>query len=294
EGYSSICIGKWHVGDQPEFLPMKQGFDYYFGIPYSNDMQMPSSLTGQRVVPLVRDDKVEKLLADDEQDCLVESYTNEAVKFIRDAKDKRFLLYLAHTAVHTPIHPGPAFVGKSSNGRFGDWVEEVDWSVGRVLDTLRELKLDQNTLVVFTSDNGPWLSKGADAGSAGPLRGGKGSTWEGGMREPTLAWWPGKIAPGSVCDAVAGTIDLMPTAVALAGGTVPAVPVIDGRDISPLLFGKSKDSAREAHYFFRGYKLEAVRQGPWKLAVAPQHEAMGAAVLPDANGPEPRLYNLDV
>jgi len=255
-GYATMCIGKWHVGDQPEFLPMKQGFDHYFGLPYSNDMQMKSSQTGQRVVPLVRDNRVEQLLTDDEQDCLVGRYTEEAVKFIRASKDRPFLLYLAHTAVHTPIHPGPAFAGKSANGRFGDWVEEVDWSAGRVLDTLRELKLDDRTLVMFTSDNGPWLIKGADAGSAGPLRGGKGSTWEGGVREPTLAWWPGRIAPGSVCDAVAGTIDLLPTAVALAGGTVPAEPVIDGRDISPLLFGKTTQSPREAHYYFRGYNLE--------------------------------------
>ena len=138
-----------------------------------------------------------------------------------------------------------------------------------------------------------WLIKGADAGSAGPLRGGKGSTWEGGVREPTLAWWPGRIAPGSVCDVVAGTIDLLPTAVALAGGTVPAKPVIDGRDISPLLFGKTTQSPREAHYYFRGYNLEAVRQGPWKLAVAPQPETMGKGTLPDASGSAPRLCNLD-
>ena len=164
--------------------------------------------------------------------------------------------------------------------------------MGRVLDTLRELKLGERTLVIFTSDNGPWLAKGADAGSAGPLRGGKGSTWEGGMREPTLAWRPGKIAPGSVCDAVAGTIDLLPTAVALAGGTVPAQPVTDGRDISPILFGKSTQSSREAHYYFHGYNLQAVRQGPWKLAIAPQNETMGKAVLPDASGTAPRLYNL--
>jgi arylsulfatase A len=292
-GYATLCIGKWHVGDQPEFLPMRQGFDHYFGIPYSNDMQKKAADTGENVVPLVRDDKVAELLTDKAQDRIVELYTNEAVSYIRQSKDKPFLLYLAHTAVHVPIHPGAAFAGKSSNGRFGDWVEELDWSVGRVLDTLRELKLEDHTLVVFTSDNGPWLVKGADAGSAGPLRGGKGSTWEGGVREPTLAWWPGKIAPGSVCSAVAGTIDLLPTAVTLAGGTVPAEPVIDGRDISPLLLGKATVSPRETHYYFRGYNLEAVRQGPWKLAVAPQHETMGKGTLDDASGPAPRLYHLD-
>jgi arylsulfatase A len=215
------------------------------------------------------------------------------VTFIKQNKDNPFFLYLPHTAVHTPVHPGAAFAGKSANGRYGDWVEEVDWSVGRVLDALRQWKLDRQTLVMFSSDNGPWLIKGADGGSAGPLRGGKGTTWEGGVREPSLAWWPGKIAPGSVCDAVAGTIDLLPTAVALAGGTVPAEPVIDGRDISPLLFGQSTRSPREAHYYFRGYNLEAVRQGPWKLAIAPQHETMGKGVLADASGTAPRLYNLD-
>ena len=292
-GYATMCIGKWHVGDQPEFLPTRQGFDHYFGFPYSNDMQRTSAQTGERVVPLLRDEKIAELLNEEAQSRIVERYTDEAVGFMRANVAKPFLLYLPHTAVHTPIHPGAAFAGKSANGRFGDWVEEVDWSVGRVLDTLRELKLAERTLVIFTSDNGPWLSKGADGGSAGPLRGGKGSTWEGGMREPTLAWWPGKIAPGSVCDAAAGTIDLLPTVVALAGGTVPDAPAIDGRDISPLLFGTSTQSPREAHYYFSGYKLQAVRQGPWKLAIAPQAEAMGQGVKSDASGNAPRLYNLD-
>ncbi len=292
-GYATMCIGKWHVGDQPEFLPTRQGFDRYFGIPYSNDMQKKSTPTGQRVVPLLRDDKVAELLTDEQQTRIVERYTDEAVGFIRTNREKPFLLYLPHNAVHTPIYPGAAFAGKSANGRFGDWVEEVDWSVGRVLDTLRELKLAERTLVVFTSDNGPWLIKGADGGSAGPLRGGKGSTWEGGVRVPTIAWWPGKIAPGSVCDAVAGTIDLLPTAVALAGGTVPAQPVIDGRDLSPLLFGKSRESQREAHYYFAGYNLQAVRQGPWKLAIAAQAETMGKGATADASGKAPRLYHLD-
>ncbi|MEN9574093.1 MAG: hypothetical protein RL514_1948 [Verrucomicrobiota bacterium] len=292
-GYATMCIGKWHVGDQAEFLPTRQGFDRYFGIPYSNDMQKKSTQTGERVVPLLRDDKVAELLTDEQQTRIVERYTDEAVGFIKANQAKPFLLYLPHNAVHTPIHPGAAFAGKSANGRFGDWVEEMDWSVGRVLDTLHELKLAERTLVVFTSDNGPWLVKGADGGSAGPLRGGKGSTWEGGVRVPTVAWWPGKIAPGTVCDAVAGTIDLLPTAVALAGGTVPAQPVIDGRDLSPLLFGKTKESQREAHYYFAGYNLQAVRQGPWKLAIAPQSESMGKGVATDASGKAPRLYHLD-
>ena len=222
QGYATMCIGKWHVGDQPEFLPTKQGFDHYLGIPYSNDMQRKSLETGERVVPLVRDDQVAELLTDEAQTTVTERYTDEAVKFIRQHHNTPFFLYFPHTAVHTPIFPGAAFQGKSANGRYGDWVEEVDASVGRVLDTLRELNLEQSTLVIFTTDNGPWLIKGSDGGTAGPLRGGKGSTWEGGVRVPTVAWWPGRIAAGTTCDAVAGTIDLLPTLVNLAHGKLPA------------------------------------------------------------------------
>ena len=291
-GYATQCVGKWHLGDQPEFLPTKQGFDHYLGIPYSNDMQRKAKATGERVVPLIRDDKVDALLTDEGQRTVVERYTAEAVGFIKANKEKQFFLYMPHTAVHTPIFPGEKFSGKSANGRFGDWVEEVDWSVGRVMDTVRELKLSEKTLVIFTSDNGPWLIKGTDGGSAKPLRGGKGSTWEGGVRVPTIAWWPGKIAAKSTCDVVAGTIDLLPTFVALAGGKVPAEPVLDGRDISPLLFGKGTESSREAHYYFGGYNLQAVRQGPWKLAIAPQNDAFDKTTA-EASKTNPRLYNLD-
>ncbi len=291
-GYATQIVGKWHLGDQPEFLPTKQGFDHYLGIPYSNDMQRKSKETGERVVPLIRDEKVDALLTDEGQRTVVERYTAEAVGFIKANKDKPFFLYMPHTAVHTPIFPGEKFRGKSANGRFGDWVEEVDWSVGQVMDTVRELKLSEKTLVIFTSDNGPWLIKGTDGGSAKPLRGGKGSTWEGGVRVPTIAWWPGKIAAKSACDVVAGTIDLLPTFVALAGGKVPAEPVIDGRDISPLLFGKSQESPREAHYYFGGYNLQAVRQGPWKLAIAPQNDPFDKSTA-EASKTNPRLYNLD-
>jgi arylsulfatase A len=289
-GYASMCIGKWHLGDQPEFLPTKQGFDHYFGIPYSNDMRFAPVGSEEAVVPLLRDDKVFELLTSDQQAQITERYTQEAVKFIKDHQDKPFLLYLPHTAIHTPIHPGKKFEGTSQNGRVGDWIQEVDWSTGQILDTLRELKLDQNTLVIFTSDNGPWLIKKADSGSSFPLRDGKGTTWEGGVRVPTIAWWPGRIAAGSSTDAVAGTIDLLPTAVSITGGTLPDQPVIDGRDLSPLLFGKSKESPREAHYYFSEYELQAVRQGPWKLAITPQNKKKSSS---DANGSEPRLYNLD-
>ena len=292
KGYATQIIGKWHLGDQPEFLPTRQGFDHYLGIPYSNDMLKKSAETKIPVVPLLRDEKIVELMDGDAQSRLVELYTKEAVDFIGRNKDQPFYLYFAHNAVHTPIHPGAAFAGKSQNGRFGDWVEEVDWSVGQVLEALRSQGLDKDTLVVFTSDNGPWLVKGTDGGSAGPLRGGKGSTWEGGVREPTIAWWPGHVPAGSVNDAVAGTIDLLPTFVSLAGGTVPATPVIDGRDITPILLGQSKESAREAHYYFSGYDLQAVRQGRWKLALAPQSEGMNAKKGPKLAAGL-RLYDLD-
>jgi arylsulfatase A-like enzyme len=291
KGYATQMVGKWHLGDQPEFLPTRQGFDHYYGIPYSNDMLKKSAETKVPVVPLLRDEKVVELMDGEGQRRLVELYTKEAVDFITRSKDQPFYLYFAHNAVHTPIWPGAAFAGKSQNGRFGDWVEEVDWSVGQVLDTLRAQGLDKDTLVVFTSDNGPWLIKGTDGGSAGPLRGGKGSTWEGGVRVPTLAWWPGRVPAGSVNDAVAATIDLLPTFVSLAGGTVPATPVIDGRDITPILLGQSKESAREAHYYFASYDLQAVRQGRWKLALSPQSDGLGKNAAKTAAGL--RLYDLD-
>ena len=291
KGYVTQMVGKWHLGDQPEFLPTRQGFDHYFGIPYSNDMFKKSAETKVPVVPLLRDEKVVELMDGEGQRRMVELYTKEAVDFITRSKDRPFYLYFAHNAVHTPIWPGAAFAAKSQNGRFGDWVEEMDWSVGQVLDALRSQGLDKDTLVVFTSDNGPWLIKGADGGSAGPLRGGKGSTWEGGVRVPTLAWWPGRVPAGSVNDAVAATIDLLPTFVALAGGAVPTTPVIDGRDITPILLGQSKESAREAHYYFSGYDLQAVRQGRWKLALAPQSDGLGKNAAKTAPGL--RLYDLD-
>jgi arylsulfatase A-like enzyme len=291
KGYATQMVGKWHLGDQPEFLPTRQGFDHYLGIPYSNDMLKKSAETKVPVVPLLRDEKVVELMDGEGQRRMVELYTKEAIDFITRSKEKPFYLYFAHNAVHTPIYPGAAFAGKSQNGRFGDWVEEVDWSVGQVLDALRSQGLDKDTLVVFTSDNGPWLIKGADGGSAGPLRGGKGSTWEGGVRVPTLAWWPGHVPAGSVNDAVAATIDLLPTFVSLAGGTVPATPVIDGRDITPILFGQSKESAREAHYYFASYDLQAVRQGRWKLALSPQSDGLGKNAA--KTSPGLRLYDLD-
>jgi arylsulfatase A len=303
QGYATMAIGKWHVGDQPEFLPTRRGFDHYLGLPYSNDMGgewdgATEEPEGKRKppLPLVRDEKVIETVSPAGQDKLTERYTDEALGFIREHRDAPFFLYLPHTAVHVPIHPGAAFRGKSSNGNYGDWVEEADASTGRILDLLRELGLAENTLVFFTSDNGPWLTQGKNGGVAGGLRGGKGGTYEGGMREPTIAWWPGHIAPGSTCDAVAGNIDLLPTFVRLAGGALPTDRKIDGADLSPLLLGQTKESPRPAHFYFNGNRLEAVRSGPWKLAVAPQAEHTGKEKAP-APGPKapfvPKLYDLD-
>ncbi|PYJ03610.1 MAG: arylsulfatase [Verrucomicrobia bacterium] len=306
EGYVTMAIGKWHLGDQPEFLPTRRGFDHYLGLPYSNDMggptnapakpapQKPTSTAGRPPyppLPLLRDATV--LEAPTDQNTLTARYTEAAVEFITANKDRPFFLYLPHNAVHTPLHPGAAFKGKSANGTYGDWVEEVDWSVGRVLDTLRSLDLAQRTLVLFTSDNGPWLTQGTNGGVAGPLHGGKGTTWEGGVREPTIAWWPGKIPAHSVCDAIMSEMDVLPTFVKLAGGNVPSERKLDGKDVWPLLSGQTKASPHEALCYFNGLKLEAVRAGPWKLAIAPQGTGLPKGAAKPVEHTGPRLYNLD-
>jgi arylsulfatase A len=281
KGYSTGIVGKWHLGDQPEFLPARQGFDYYFGLPYSNDMghvedgarnnlgASPGSDPGSSHVwaggypplPYIRNEKfVQRVLAEDQQEC-VERYTNEALNFIQNNYKKPFFLYLAHTAVHWPLYPGKAFVGKSKNGLYGDWVEEVDWSVGKIFDKIKKLNIDNNTLIIFVSDNG-----GAKIASNGPLRGHKGTTWEGGVRVPFIARWPGKIQAGIKIDAITGMMDILPTLAEISGGKIPADRKIDGKSIWPLLSGKP--DAREPHeafYFYRTLQLQAVRQGKWKL-----------------------------
>ncbi len=293
-GYATACIGKWHLGDQPEFLPRRQGFDYYFGLPYSNDMgpaaegsksnlgdPLPQPKPGKKAkqqandeaglrgadqppLPLVENETVVQRVGAEQQQTLVQRYTEKAVDFIRKNKAQPFFVYLPHNAVHFPIYPGKEFQGKSPHGIYSDWVEEVDWSVGQVLDTLRQLKLDSKTLVLFTSDNG-----GTPRAVNTPLRGFKGSTWEGGMREPTIAWWPGQIPAGTATEEITGMIDVLPTLVKLAGGRLPADRKIDGADIWPLLSGQSgARSPHEVFYYYRGFKLEAIRRGPWKLHLA--------------------------
>ena len=292
QGYATMIIGKWHLGDQPEFLPTRHGFDHYLGLPYSHNLDRTdtpdfAARNKSHPLPLLRDEKV--IQAPPDLDKLEEMYTEEAVKFITANKDHPFFLYLPHSAVHTPLHPGAAFKGKSKNGLYGDWVEEVDWSTGRVMDTLKELKLDQNTLVIFTSDNGGVSKEASNA----PLRGSKGSTWEGGLREPTIAWWPGRIAAGSTCDAMVSEMDVLPTVVCLAGGQVPTDRKIDGLDIWPILSGQSKDSPHEAICYFLAGSLRAVRSGSWKLAIADQKKRIEKGGEAAASVQSLRLYNLD-
>ena len=298
-GYATMAIGKWHVGDHPDFMPTHRGFDHYLGLPYSNDMgpneaaaaaatNRPAKKNQTPPLPLVRDDRVIETINARGQDSLTERYTTEALKFIAENKEHPFFLYFPHTAVHTPIHPGDKFRGRNENP-FRDWVEELDDSTGRVLEAVRKLGLADNTLVVFTSDNGPWLPQGTNGGVAGPLRGGKGSTWEGGVREPTIAWWPGKVPAGATSDAIAANFDFLPTFVKLAGGSVPKDHQLDGRDISAILLGRTQKSPHEAFYYFNGDRMQAVRSGPWKLSIVAR-----AGELPDPKQPfTPHLYNLD-
>ncbi|NQU20436.1 MAG: sulfatase [Candidatus Nealsonbacteria bacterium] len=257
-GYATACVGKWHLGDEKQFLPTRQGFDSYFGIPYSNDMSITRD--GRRGPPLMRDEEIVEHPAD--QTTLTKRYTEEGVKFIRANKDGPFFLYLPHTMPHVPLFASEKFKDTSARGLYGDVIEEIDWSVGQILDTLRELDLAENTLVLFTSDNGPWLSKGKNGGCALPLRDGKFSTWEGGMREPCIMWWPGKVPADTTCSEVAATIDVLPTFAKLAGADVPRDRKIDGRDISKLISGNPDARSPHDTYFFRG---QAVRAGKWKL-----------------------------
>jgi len=264
-GYQTAIYGKWHLGHHPEFLPTRHGFDDYFGLPYSNDMWPfhPTNPDAYPPLPLIEGEEIVELNPD--QRNLTTWYTERAVQFIDDHKDEPFFLYVPHSMPHVPLFVSEKFEGKSEQGLYGDVIMEIDWSVGEILDALRRHELQERTLVVFTSDNGPWLSYGDHAGSAGPLREGKGTTFDGGQREPTLSWWPGRIPADTTSDEPAMTIDLLPTIAEITGATLPDHP-IDGLDISPLLFGEPEaTSPHEALYFYWGRHLQAVRSGRWKL-----------------------------
>lgn len=263
-GYATAIFGKWHLGHHPQFLPTRHGFDEYFGLPYSNDM-WPHHPTNKSFpdLPLIDGEKIVEHNPDQTQ--LTMWYTERALKFIERNKDQPFFLYLPHSMPHVPLFVSDKHKDKSGLGLFGDVILEIDWSVGQIRAALEQHGLADNTLVIFTSDNGPWLSYGNHAGSAGPLREGKGTTWEGGHRVPMIACWPGKIPAGRVCDELCTTMDLLPTIAALAGGERPPHK-IDGHDIRPLLLGEEgAKSPYEAFYYYWDNGLDAIRSGPWKL-----------------------------
>jgi arylsulfatase A len=250
-GYRTMCIGKWHLGHTPQYLPTSRGFDEYFGIPYSNDMTPR---------PLLHN--TERLEEPAVLETLTPRYTEQAVKFIERSKSEPFFLYMPHTYPHIPLGASPRFRGKSPLGLYGDVVEELDWSVGEVLSALKRSGADNNTLVMFSSDNGPWYQ-----GSPGALRGRKGSSYEGGVREPFLARYPGRIPKGKVCEGVAGTVDMLPTIAGLSGAALPQAP-LDGIDIWPLLSAKKPALEREALLYFDDWNLQCARWGKWKMHFA--------------------------
>ena len=271
QGYATAHIGKWHLGIHEGSRPLDQGFDSSYGLPYSNDMDarpgLPKGASGSPTppedgwnVPLIQDGKVIEQPA--VQTTLTRRYTEQAMKFITEKKGGPFFLYLPHTFPHVPMFASPDFKGKSRAGIYGDAVEELDWSVGQILDTLRREGLAENTLVFFTSDNGPWLIMGDQGGSAGLLKDGKGSTWEGGMRVPGIAWMPGRVQPG-VTRGLAHAMDLFPTALALAGAPLPEDVTLDGADLSPVLF-EAKSLPKRPYFYYRGDQLFACRMGEWK------------------------------
>lgn len=281
-GYATGCFGKWDLAKHAQtgffmdLFPKRQGFDYFYGTPTSND----------RVAHLYRNEKL--IEPNSNMATLTRRYTDEAIAFIKKHRQQPFFVYLPHTMPHTRLDASPQFKGKSPRGLYGDVIEEIDFNVGRILDAIRKLKLADHTYVLFTSDNGPWLIKNKDladgrlptdhGGSAGPLRSGKVSTFEGGVRVPTILWGPNRVPAGTTCDTIATTMDLLPTFAALAGAKPPADRVIDGEDIRHLFHGDfAKANPDKAYYYYLRVHLQAVRQGQWKLHLPRAKEPIGAA-----------------
>lgn len=301
KGYATAAIGKWHLGHLPQYLPTNQGFDSYFGIPYSNDMDMPGGpqipwsvelfFSGHDIdnwdVPLMENEEIVERPAD--QWTITRRYTERAVRFIEENSNRPFFLYLAHSMPHTPLFASEEFFGESDAGLYGDVIEEIDWSVGRVIAALEEQGIDDNTLVVFTSDNGPWLIMRQYGGSAGLLRDGKGTTWEGGMREPTYFYWPGNVKP-AVVHGMGSTLDILPTIASLTGIELPRDRTYDGYDLSATLT-ETAESPREEMFFYRLDDIYAVRKGPYKA-----HFITETDFVPDTNRTEhepPLLFNVN-
>jgi arylsulfatase A len=288
-GYSTACVGKWHLGHLPQYLPGRHGFDRYFGIPYSNDMSRKTAGNPSYIrelerhpetpgTPLLRNDQL--IESEPDQTRLTEQYTKESIDFIRSANTAKqpFFLYLAHTFPHVPLFASERFRGKSARGLYGDVVEELDWSVGEIRRTLSELKIDRQTLVLFTSDNGPWLVKRHEGGSAGLLREGKATTWEGGMREPFIAAWPGRIRSGTVSMSFGCSMDIFPTCAKLAGVPVPSDRQYDGVDLGPVLFD-GQEGRDALMFYYISTELRAVRKGRWKLHFATNNAATEEPVV---------------
>ncbi len=277
QGYRTAAFGKWHVGDQKKFLPLQQGFDEFLGLPYSNDFWPRNSITGEKLakgngrydlpeLPLIQgNDKIGEIKSMADQDNLTTLYTEKAVDFINKNSKKPFFVYLAHSMGHVPLGVSKKFKGKSEQGLYGDVVMELDWSLGQINKALKENKIEDNTIVIFTSDNGPWLSFGNHAGSAGGLREGKMTSWEGGQRVPFIIKWPGVTPNGTVCDKLGSTIDLLPTFASIIKGKL-SNNKIDGVNITSLFKGDFSTSPRESIlYYFGNNNLNAVRKGNWKL-----------------------------
>jgi arylsulfatase A-like enzyme len=294
-GYQTACIGKWHLGHLPRYLPTRHGFESWFGIPYSNDMLGRPAAEGRtewQALPLMRDERVVE--APPDQATLTERYTDEAIALIErwSAQRRRlpFFLYLAHTFPHVPLHAGGPKKGTSPRGLYGDVVEAIDDSTGRIVEALRTAGVERETLILFTSDNGPWLVRNLNGGSAGLLREGKGSTWEGGMREPCIAAWPGTIPSGVVSSALGSTLDVLPTLCRLADVPLPAERVLDGVDLTSVLSGETETSPRDTIYYYRDDTLFAVRHGPWKAHLKTQ--AGYGQPEPERHDP-PLLFHLE-
>ena len=314
KGYATGMVGKWHLGDKRPFLPLQHGFDDYLGLPYSNDM-WPVDFDGTPVtkdspkpwkakyppLPIIDgNEKVGEIRTLDDQGKLTTMYTERALRFIDKHHNKPFFLYMAHSMVHVPLGVSDKFKGKSKQGMFGDVMMEVDWSVGEVMKALDKYGLTDNTLVIYTSDNGPWLNFGNWAGSTGGLREGKGTSWEGGQREPCIMRWPGVIPKGTICNKLSSTIDILPTLAAITGARLPD-HIIDGVNILPLMKGEKDANPRNVfYYYYQRNSLEAVRKGHWKLilphkyrsyvGVPPGHDGFPGPYAHDSTGLA--LYNL--
>lgn len=282
QGYATACIGKWHLGDQYPFLPTRQGFDYYYGIPYSNDMNRPYC-----PLPIMENEEV--VMAPVGHDSLTFRYTEKAISFIKANKKKPFFLYLAHNMTHNPLDASPNFKGKSRNGIYGDATEELDWSMAQIFATLKEQGIDENTLVIFTTDNGAATRFG---GSNLPLRGEKGTTYEGGFRVPCIMRWPAKIPAGQVRDEVVTSMDFLPTIARYCQTEAPGDRIIDGHNVAGILEGEQMKSPTEVFYYYQKQQLQAIRWGKWKYHL-PLEERIIGPHLPTTEPGEERLYNLE-